>query len=101
MLSWLFRSKATLVRNLAVETIRRELAERDVLSLKARLKDTETAHARLLDEVLARQGVISSPLRDTPPRPPVSPTASVIRAFGVNEYAGPRTPSPEALMTDS
>jgi hypothetical protein len=101
MLSWLFRSKAGLVRDLAVERIRREIADRDVLSLKARLQETETAHARLLDEVLARQGVISSPLRDTPLRPAASPAASVIRALGISEYAGPRALPHEAAMTDS
>jgi hypothetical protein len=100
MLSWLFRSKAGLVRDLAVERIRREVAERSELSLKAKLQETETAHARLIDQVLARQGVINSPLRDTPPRPAASPAASVIRAMGISEYAGPRTPFSEADMSD-
>jgi hypothetical protein len=100
MLSWLFRSKAGLVRDLAVERIRRELAERDVLKLSARLQVSETEFSRLVDQVLARQGVINSPLRDTPPRPAASPAASVIRAMGISEYAGPRTPFSEADMSD-
>lgn len=101
MLSWLFRSKAGLVRDLAVERCRREIADRDNLALKARLQETETAHARLIDQVLARQGVINSPLRDTPPRPAASPAASVIRAMGITEYAGPRTPPSEAAMSET
>lgn len=103
MLSWLFRSKAGLVRDLAVERTRREIAERNELALKAKLHETETALARLIDEVLARQGVISSPLRDTPPRPAAtSPAASVLRAFGISEYAGPRVhPTSEAAMPDA
>jgi hypothetical protein len=99
MLSWLFRSKAGLVRDLAVERIRREVAERSELALKAKLQETETAHARLIDQVLARQGVINQPLRDSP-RPAASPAASVIRAMSISEYAGPRIHPSEAAMSD-
>jgi hypothetical protein len=99
MLSLLFRSKARLERELAVERCRRELTDRDVLALKARLQDTETAHARLIDQVLARQGVINQPLRDSP-RPAASPAASVIRAMSISEYAGPRIHPSEAAMSD-
>jgi hypothetical protein len=101
MLSFLSRSKAALERDLAVARCRCEIAERDNLALKAKLQDTETAHARLIDQVLASKGVITSPLRDTPPRAAASPAASVIRALGISEYAGPRALSPEAAMTDS
>lgn len=103
MWSLLFRSKAALERDLAVERTRREIAERSELALKAKLQETETAHARLIDQVLARQGVITSPLRDTPPRPAAtSPAASVLRALSINEYAGPKTsPSSEAAMSET
>jgi hypothetical protein len=101
MLSWIFQAKADLVRQLAVERTRREHAESDRLALKAKLAETEIAHARLIDQVLAHHGVITSPLRDTPPQVAASPAASVLRAFGISEYAGPRALSPEAAMTDS
>jgi hypothetical protein len=83
MLSLLFRSKATLERELAVERCRREFADRDVLALTARLQDLETAHENLIDQVLARQGVITAPLhaRASSVRPPMQPFAQALSAL--------------------
>jgi hypothetical protein len=98
MLSLLFRSKARLERELAVERCRREIADRDVLALKARLQDIETAHRNLIDQVLARQGTITAPLHPRPAseRQPASPFAAAFSALSRDTL----TTAPSSQATD-
>jgi hypothetical protein len=87
MWSLLFRTKAGLDKALAVERCRRELAEAEAHDLRARLEQIELQHARLLDQVLQKQGTITTPLR-TKPAPPPHPLVGALAALSMTEYDG-------------
>lgn len=85
MWSLIFASKARLSEQLAVERATRVLREEQLADARERLAKSERQFDRLRDQVLAKQGVIHSPLADTP-RPPALPLAGVMSAFGVTEF---------------
>ena len=99
MLSFLFRTRARLERELAVERIRREFLERDLDATRKRAVRAETALERYVDQALASRGVIHSPLRDPVVKPPASPYVGVMAAMSRDTLTTP--PNSEAPMPDS
>jgi hypothetical protein len=96
MWSFLFHSKITLERELAVERTKTFYLETINVELRERLDRAEREFARLRDASLVRAGAIHEPLRDAP-APPVNPLIGAISAMGRTSY----TPSNHKSSSDA
>lgn len=94
MLSFLFRTRARLERELAVERIRREFVEQDNDELRKRVTRAEAALERYVDQALASKGVIHAPLRDPITPPQASPFARVMSALSRDTLSDPTSEAP-------
>lgn len=88
MLSFLFRTRHRLTTDLAVERVRRELAEQDCARLRDELRTLQTEYAQFRDQAFARAGLITAPVTEASASSR-SPRVSVFDALAVTEIGGP------------